>query len=505
MHLYREDPAGFLDRLDGMFALAILDRRARRLVLARDGSGMKPLYYARTPKGLLFASEIKALFASGCLSAAPDWSAIGTYLAAGYVPAPATCFAGVRKLPAGDRLIVDERGVRRERWHRFEFQPERQEGEDGDELEALLDAAVGSHLAADVEVGALLSGGWDSSLIATLAARRLRRLRTFTIRFPESPALDEGDYAREVAQAIGSEHAEIDFHGSEIPELLPKVVAGLDVPCLASPALLEHKLSGLAAASVKTVLGGEGSDELFAGYPWLGPDPAYWLRKALPATLARRWSERTSQTQWARLWRMAGAPDLEAAILEGYRLLGVAEKQELLDAPLQADADLDPLRLDPATAASCRTLDDRRLAVELTRRLPDGLLMVNDRMAMAHSLEVRMPFLDRSIVAFAARLPASRRRRGRQGKLPLAPIAQRLLPARVAARRKFGMQAAMNRYLSGPLRPWLREVLLDGGGPLRRDLLEPRLERWLADADRDRFLRRPQALLFFQTWWNEHF
>ncbi len=512
VHLYEEIGDDCFEQLNGMFGVAIIDRSKHRLVLARDRSGMKPLYCARAGGGLLFASEIKALFSSGRVTPEPDSHAISTYLAIGYTPAPATCFVGVEKIPAGECWTFDATGLRRRVYWRLRFenrQTKPTERELSTELEGLLDRAVKTHIQADVPVGAFLSGGWDSSLVATLAASHLQRpIKTFTITFPESAHLNEAGFAREVADHIGSEHHEVEFRGEMIPDLLPKVVRGLDTPCLASPALLQYRLASSAAGVVKSLLGGEGADEQFAGYSWLAPSPAYALQPWVPSGWGQRAADYASDFRVRRLLRQVSARDAMAADAEGYRLLSPRERRHILPWCDEGESDLESVRLDAETAASCRDELDRRLALEFTRRLPDGLLMVNDRMYMAHSLEVRMPFLDNSIIEFARHLPSSLKRRGKQEKYLLAELVRRHLPLRIAQRKKFPMQAPMNQYFAGPLRSYLRDMLLDrsrDGAPFKRAVLEPVLENWLRESNRDRFLRRPIALLFFQVWWSEFF
>jgi asparagine synthase (glutamine-hydrolysing) len=213
---------------------------------------------------------------------------------------------------------------------------------------------------------------------------------------------------------------------------------------------------------------------------------------------------------------MLAAEDDAAADREQYRLLTLRERQRILAWEPPAGADLEPLRLDSATEASCRDGLERKLALEFTRRMPDGLLMINDRVQMAHALEVRMPFLDDRVVDFARRLPSRMKRRDGQEKLILKLLAdparagaggRPAVPPEIARRRKFGLQTPMNRHLSGPLRGWVREFLLDGadGGPFRRAALEPLLDAWLGDNRRDRHLRRPLCLLYLKAWWNEFF
>ena len=524
VHLYEERGPAFVESLAGMFGIAILDRRRRELLLARDRIGMKPLYYAATPGGFAFASEIRPLFASGLVSPAPDRETLDTYLAAGYVPSPGTCFEGVAKLCPGEQLVVrsaDGRAPRvesRRYWH-FEFaEPERQatEGELAEELDALLAGAVRDHLDSDVPIGVLASGGRDSTLVALHAARILDRPPPFfTIVQPESPDFDEGPPARALARALGAEHHEIEFRGADIPELLPRVVRALETPCVAAPAVLQYRLAEATGKVVKTVVGGEGSDEIFAGYAWFGGEWRWSLRRFVPRPLLRGPAQRVTQLQWGRLLRMLAAPDAGAADREQYRIFTRGEQDRFLGWDRPQRDDLGALRLDPRTEASCRDGLERRLALELTWRLPDGLLQVNDRVQMANALEVRMPFLDARILEFARRLPSHMKWRGKQEKYilkllsdPAKPGAggRAPFPPEIARRRKFGLQTPMNRHFTGPLRSWVRETLLDApdGEPFRRSALEPMLETWMSDR-RDRNLRRPLSLLYMQLWWHEFF
>lgn len=514
LHLYEELGVDCLARLNGMFGLAILDLRSRRLVLARDRAGMKPLYYADTESGFLFASEPGALLASGMLSAAPDWAGLDSYLAVGYTPAPRTCFQGVRKVKAGAYLVVEENATKERSFWRLRFQSPasshpKDERDLAAELEELLRKAVATHLAADVPVGAFVSGGWDSSLVAAMAAKvSPGRLQTFSIVFPDHPALDEGRFARLLASQIGSEHHEISLNASDIPAILPKAVRRLGEPCLASPALLFYQLSSLAASRVKAVVGGEGSDELFAGYDWLQrrSDLYYWLRPFVPRSLVRAAAGRVDHLQFGRALRVLGAAQESAADAEWYRIFSPAEQRELfVSDPGSERLGLDTLRLDQETEQTCRNRLERRLSLEFTRRLPEGILLVADRMSMAHSLEVRMPFLDASVLEYAAALPASMKRRGSQEKYVLSLLTG-LIPDGIARRKKFGLKAPMKEYLKGPLRGFVRDLLLDSsrlGGLLDRGKLESALDRWIDGSDP--YVRQPWSLVVLQTWWNEYF
>ena len=508
IHLYEEMGVDFLQQLQGMFALAIMDVPRRRLLLARDRCGMKPLYYAESPDGLLFGSEIKALLAGGRL-AAPDFAGIDTYLGLGYVPSPRTCFKGVCKLPAGHYLLQDESGTVCRPYWRFVFEqgaPRRSDAAYAEELQSLLDAAVASHLQADVPVGLLISGGVDSSLVACAAARAQGGgLDSFSVVFPDAPEVDERPWQQAMAGHIGSRHHEVEFRASDVPALAATAIYHQDVPSLSFPSIVQLRLAELVTGSVKTVLSGEGSDELFAGYAWYRDLPYQGLRRVVPAPLARLPARYLTHVRWGRFLRALAAPSDEAMEAEVLRIFTPREKHRIFGRELPlGEADLAPLKLDPETDRSCANGLQRRMAIGLTRMLPDGLLMVNDRVSMAHSLEVRMPFLDNSIVDFARRLPWDMARRGRQEKFVLQ-LLKGQLPGAVAERRKQPLSAPDNRYYRGPLRSWTRDVLLGSptGGPLDRAQVEKRLDGWLDGSDY--YMRRVRALVAFQLWWNAFF
>jgi len=507
VHLYEQVGDRFLERLEGMFALAIFDLGRRRLLLARDGAGMKPLYHTRTAAGFVFASEAKALFASGLAVPRPDAEGLDAYLAAGFVPAPRTAFAGVDKLAAGTFAVVDASGVRLDTFWRFAFRtdvPPLSDREYVDELERRLTAAVESHLRADVPIGAYLSGGWDSSLVTALAARRSpSRMQTFSIVFPGKPDADESRHSRHVAAWLGTEHREVEFRAEMLPDLLPRLVRHLDEPVSAVPAALDLVLASLAGAHVKGVVGGEGADELFGGYRWFRSPWPYALRSLLPRPLARLGARFAPDERVQRWMRIAAAPDARAADGEWRRFLTVAEKRELLKPEFRSDGpDLAPLRIPDELDATCRDSMQRRLANDIHGRLADGILFTHDKTAMAHSLEVRVPFLDRGVVELAERLPSRlKMHRGRE-KVVVRRLAERLLPPEIAARRKQGLAFPAGVWFDPPAGERLRQLVLDtcDRGPFERRPLERHLARnpKLPTANSS-----IATVVMLQIWWNE--
>jgi asparagine synthase (glutamine-hydrolysing) len=389
---------------------------------------------------IAFASEARALLETGIVTPAPDWEGIDSFLAFGYTPAPRSCFTGLERLPAGSYLVAEYAGVQRGFFWRCRYGATPEPQDPARDLEGRLRAAVRRHLAADVPVGVFLSGGWDSSLVTVLAAAESRApLKTFTIALPENPAYDETRWARQVAAQVGSEHVEVEFRNADLPQLIHRVVRAIEEPCVTSPATLLYALSARAVRDVKAVLSGEGSDELFGGYPWLRADAAYSLRRVMPRHLARALGRIVQSERWRRFSRVAAADSDEAADREWLRLFTADEIPRLAAArPRNPVNDGRLLELDPETRASCEDRLQRRLALELTRRLADGLLLVADKVSMAHSLEVRMPFLDREVIDFALALPSRWKIRDGQEKYVLEPLT-RLLPPDVAARRKHAL------------------------------------------------------------------
>lgn len=502
VHLYEDLGIDCLQRLHGMFAVAILDRRQRRLLLARDAAGMKPLYVAQREGGIVFASEARALFASGLVQPEPNWSAVSTFLACSYVPAPQSSFAGVERLPAGGYLLAGVDSISRGAFwsYRYAEKPAPPSGGYSEELEHLLEAAVKSHLVADVPVGAFLSGGWDSSLVAVLAARHTSRLRTFSIVFPEHPILDETRWSRLVAGAIGSEHEEVEFRSADMPRLARQVVNSVEELCSTSPAPVLFALAAHAAPHVKAVLSGEGSDELFAGYAYLQNNWVYGLRRITPAAPFHALAPFAGGGKLGKLMRVLGAPSDDVADREWRRGATAAAIQSLvaIRAP-NSGTELDPLSLAPEARASCTDALQRRLGIEFTKRLADGLLLVVDKVTMAHSLEARMPFLDRSIVDFALALPSDWKLRGRQEKYVLKGMTH-LLPPALARRRKQGLRNP-SPMGSPQSRAWVRDVLLEGGkrsGLFHLAALEP----WLSQMGRSLPVHHTAwTLVNLQLWW----
>jgi asparagine synthase (glutamine-hydrolysing) len=458
VHLYEEHGPRYVERLRGMFAVALWDAGARRLVLARDRFGIKPLHYRVTSSQLAFASELKALLTLPDFSRELDPDAVEAYFDAGYVPAPLTIFRGARKLRQGEVLtwtFGDPRPAI-ERYARPAPSAARSgsDAELAEELRAQLRDSVRAHLLSDVPVGVLLSGGIDSSALTALAAEQTsERLHTFSIGFAEE-SYDELAKARVVAQHLGTEHHELRL-SPDIVELFPRVAESFDEPFADDAAIPTYLVSELAARTVKVTLAGEGGDELFGGYD------VYAAHSLAP--VARPFAPLLRRLPSPRVRRLAGAAALPAF-----------ERHLAWKRMLTADARTDLLRVrgaDPAERLrsrwnETRGADDlaRVLDLDLGTYLADELLVKADRTSMAHSLEVRVPFLDNAVAAFALALPSRLKVRGLAKKRLLRKALEPILPAEILAAPKHGFTLPAAEWLRGPLAPFARELLADGRG-----------------------------------------
>ncbi|MDP8967139.1 MAG: asparagine synthase (glutamine-hydrolyzing), partial [Actinomycetota bacterium] len=445
VHLYEQRGEDMLEALRGMFAIAIWDARERRLLLARDRFGIKPLYWRAAGGVLSFASELKALRGLPGFAEDLDPDAIEAYFAFNSIPSPLTIFREVRKLEPGTLLSWRPgRAPELRRWCRPAPVPA-EEVRDEDERELAAELAdrlrdsVRAHLVSDVPVGVWLSGGVDSGLLAALAAQESgERLRTFSIGFEER-SFDELDRARLVARRLGAEHHEA-ILGPESVALLPQIAAAFDEPYADSSALPADAVSRLTAQHVKVALSGEGGDELFGGYQTYAAD-LLAERLGGVARLARPLVERIPSSsrrvsldyKARRFVRAAHLPPLERH--HGWKeILAPDVRAQLLAAVHDGRAPRDPL--DQLRSRFAETAGAEPLArlqdVDLAPYLADDLLTKTDRMSMAHSLEVRVPFLDPHVAELALALPTSAKVRGLAKKRLLRSVAATLLPREVA-------------------------------------------------------------------------
>jgi asparagine synthase (glutamine-hydrolysing) len=515
VHGYEEWGEAFVERLRGMFAIALWDKRRRRLLLARDRFGIKPLYYRQVGDELSFASELKAMLEQPGFSRAIDPRAVAAYLAFNSIPAPLTIFTEARKLPPGHLLSWEEGELQLRRFARPAPVPA-EEVRRGSaqalaaELREVLDDSIRAHLVADVPVGVLLSGGVDSGGIAALASRHVEEpLRTFSIGFEEE-GFDELARARLVAERYGTDHHELVLRPDAV-ELLPKLVEAFDEPFGDSSALPTYLVSELAVGEVKVALSGEGGDELFGGYYTYVADllaRRVGRLAALARPLAEALPSRTDRVGFdykaKRFARAAALPPLERH--HGWKEIFSPASRAALAGPGAASWDpLDLYRDRYAETAGAQPLA-RMQDVDLGIYLVDDLLVKTDRLSMAHSLELRVPFLDPAVAGFAFSLPTRMKVRGLAKKRLLRQALAPLLPREIVHGRKQGFSIPIAAWLRGPLEPFAREVLAPSA-VARQGLLDPAAVTPLLDrhcAGREDLSRQIWGLMALTLWFDRY-
>lgn len=466
LHLYAEKGKRCLDDLAGMFAFAVWDNAQQELFIARDRVGIKPLYYAETTDGLVFGSEAKALFEYPGLRPEADVAQIHTYMTFGYVPGQETTFKGVRKLLPGHCLRVTARtGVRIEQYWDVHYAPNtlRREQATAEELHALLLDATRIHLRSDVPVGVFLSGGLDSSAVVSLVAEAgVTGMKTFSVAYRESAEFDESAYARMVSDRFGTDHQVLYVEPDRFVGFIPDYVWHMDEPVTEAAALSLYFVSKELRKQVTVALSGEGADELFAGYQVYRY--MLWLeryRKVPQPIRALLLDRLLSMAPHARVRRFA-------------RLAKSALEQRYLGVPLYDSAQRDALYtrefsnggwpVSPLAEhwEATRGLDplSRMLYVDLKGWLVDDLLIKADKMTMASSVELRVPFLDHRVIEFAATIPSSMKLRGGDVKWVLKEAMRSRLPQQIATREKIGFPTPLAAMFRGHLSGYLRDVLL---------------------------------------------
>ena len=479
-----------VERMSGMFAFAIWDGRDRRLVLARDRVGKKPLYYARMGSTVAFGSELKALRAVDLCPTELDPESLDCYLSFGYIPAPRTIYRGARKVRAAHTLVVTEDGERERRYWNLSFsgQAGRTLGEATEELEGLLDEAVQCRLMSEVPLGAFLSGGIDSSLVVSSMARRLERpVITHSIGFTDR-AHSELPIAARIARHLGTDHHEFTVT-PDAATVLERIAWHFDEPLADSSALPTWYVCEMTRRSVAVALSGDGGDEGFGGYIFRYHPHVLEsrVRRALPAALRTPlfgllgglWPGSAALPRPLRLKtileNLAGG-DAEAFYRDLVWLRPDARESVYSPDFLQTLRGFTPMEALAPYYVHNDAPDalGRSQFADIHFYMTDDVLAKVDRMSMAHSLEVRAPLLDHRILEFAARLPSALKMNGRQGKLPLRALAARRLPADIVNLPKRGFSIPAAQWLRGELRPLVEETLSNSGLPtdlLRTDRL----------------------------------
>lgn len=479
LHAYRQWGTDCFDRFNGMWSLAIIDRANRTGLLARDRFGIKPLCYAADADRLIFASEMSAFAAPPAPFTDIDESALLTYLRLGYIPAPHTMLAGVQQLPPGCVLEFDDTGAGDPRPFYTLPSVEDDAIDSRDAASALrqrIDRAVADRLVADVPVGAFLSGGLDSSIIAAHMARHARgRVKTFSLGYENQPRYDETRFARIAAEHIGTDHTEIRVTFADVIAALPDMLDHIREPFADASLIPTAILSRHTRAAVTVALSGDGGDELFGGYwryighAWLDryrtiPAP---LRNAIIEPLLAQMSAGKHSAisnrvrQMRKMLRAGSDADSLARHLAWSRILTADAEQQLLLAPVSRDlADVfrESLAARGAADRPIESLNDL-LRLDLLVNLPGDMLHKVDLASMRHSLEVRVPLLDPAVVEFAAALPARLKVDGATGKRVLLDAYADWLPLEILARKKMGFELPIGEFLRRELRDLFHDVV----------------------------------------------
>jgi len=511
VHLYEEYGDDFLRHLCGMFAIAIWDGRRNRLLLARDHVGIKPLYYAVRGKGLVFGSELKAVLAHPDIARQPDLVALHHYFTFKNIPAPQTAFAGVAQLRPGEYLSFQDGRVETHRWWRIHFaeNPDIGEAEAAQHIRALLEDSVRLQMRSDVPVGAYLSGGVDSSSVVALMSRLgASNIKTFTLVYDDDLPNKTSDrrFAQAVAKRYGTDHHEHVVRFQDVPDQLDAILASVDEPF--SGVISTYFLTQSIAKHVKVALSGDGADELFGSY--------LPHRLAQPLAAAEQGAMIAGDARLApferdldRLHVLLARGD-EAARRMGQYLADDAAKRRLYTPQMQAAV------ADQASEALIRRLYgeagthdplNRALFVDFETLLPDQVLLFVDRFSMAHSVEVRPPFLDHRLVEFAATVPGWMKIRQGRVKSVLKDAVADLLPDGLVDRPKEGFVMPINDWILSKLRGYVEDALAPSS-LARHGLLNPvavtsLLQRY--DAGETGLASQLWNLVVFQRWWDRTF
>ena len=484
LHLYEEYGDDCVLHLRGQAAIALWDRKNRKLLLARDRMGKKPIYYTIQNGTLYFASELSALFAALPQKPEINLEAIDLYLSLQYIPDPLTAYQGVSKLPPAHRLVWQHGAATLERYWDFAYQPKHTASEEEliEQLRALLKESVKMRLISEVPLGAHLSGGIDSSIIVALMAELSNApVKTFSVGFEEE-AFSELEYARAVAQRYSTDHHEFILKYGDIPSTLEKITYHFGEPFADSSAIPLYHISKMTREHVTVVINGDGGDEDFAGYQryWLDPiantylrAPQFLTRELIPSMasfLPDNSSGPVGTSLVNGLKRLHQLPEIDAraSILRWGSYFSPRQRAQLWKKEFS-------FRPDNAQALLAERFDcaegsflDKTLYTDLHTYLPGDLLVKSDRMAMAASIEPRSPFLDHKLIEWSARVPDHLKVRGRSGKYLLKKAFADYLPENVRKHRKQGFGIPLSAWFRGPLQDWSRELLLSNGSSLDR-------------------------------------
>ena len=516
IHQYEERGIEWLNDLNGMFGLAIWDATKRRLVLARDRIGKKPLYYYDDGKRLIFASELKTILADASVPRELDYTALGEYLALGYVPAPRTIFKGIRKLPPGHRMVFEKGKAHLRRYWDWlpAFRPNhaRSEAEWIEEGRALLKTVVRDRLISDVPLGAFLSGGVDSSaVVAMMAELSDQPVKTFSIGFHQKK-YNELQYARLVAERFGTDHHEYIVEPESLRDLVPRLVQQFDEPFGDSSAIPTYYVSKMAREQVTVCLSGDGGDETLAGYERYAQMRQEARFDRIPLALRRAlfYLPQTFIPVGIKGQRFAHRMMLDPAqrYASAMRQLSQRQLAELLTPQSAQQIGMDGSAFIANLFEPTADLDylSRLQYADGLSYLPEDILVKVDRTSMANSLEVRAPLLDYRFMELMASVPAEWRRKNGQSKYIFKKALRGILPDETLDRRKMGFGIPLREWFRDELSNYAAEVLLDRQA-IQRGLWKPdALEAILLKHRSGRYGMEytTWALLFLELWWRKY-
>ena len=523
VHAYEEFGDEFLQHLNGMFGFALWDKKAQRLLLARDRMGIKPLYYAEHDGAFIFGSELKVVLEYPGFPRNIDLVALDEYLSFEYVPTPRTIFQGVKKLPPGHALSY--RNGKLETWKYWDVNLARSESirpkqlaDYEHELLELLEKVVQKEMVSDVPIGVLLSGGIDSSAIAAMMAKAAPgNLKSFSIRF-EDPSFDESNYARLVAKHLQTEHHELSLTPEIAMELVPKIGSFIDEPLGDSSLIPTYLLSEFTRHHVKVALGGDGGDELFAGYSTLQAHrlveyyermlPGFVRHRMIPWVIDRMPVSFDNISFDFKLRRFVAGRAVPP-VVRHHQWMGSfsqTDKPKLLKpwAELR-ERDVYQVAFEHEHNSQAKEDVNRLLYCDLKMYLENDILPKVDRASMANSLEVRVPLLNHTLVEYASQIPHSLKLHGMTTKYILRRALKDQLPKSILARGKKGFNMPVAKWFAGPLRPLVEDMLSESR--LKREgYFEPAYVKQLMDEHMSGYRDHRKllwTLLVFELW-HEH-
>jgi len=495
VHQYEEYGESGIEGLRGMFAFAIWDQNQKKLLLARDRIGIKPLYYALTPQSLVFGSEMKAVLQDPEVKREILPPTIDRFLTFGYVPGEETLLKGIYKLPPGSFMIVKNGKTEVKQYWDLHFSSRSITLRDAEEqLLEILEESVRLHMISDVPVGFLLSGGVDSTAMLSLASRKTDRpISSYTVGFANSGIADERPFARLAAEKYGSEHHEISISSKDFADFLPQYVWHMEEPVCEPPAIALYYVSKLARNYVKVLISGEGGDEAFAGYQ--NYRVMLWIERIksvagpLKGALSMALSSLYEVIPWERLGKYLPLLDLP---FESYYYSRASSPFYFFNAHYKdaysndfcAQVDKQRSLLPVSRLLSENGSADvlsRMLYVDTKTWLPDDLLLKADKMTMANSLELRVPLLDHKLLEFAARLPSNFKVRGATTKYIAKRALVKQIPPEILKRRKAGFPVPYENWLQTELRDSVHDVLLDRETLSRGYFRKSAIEKLLRD------------------------